>query len=132
MKQSARALLVTQDALFNDRREQLVALAAQYKLPVIYPDRDCAEKGGLASDDTDVSDQFRQAWLGALLVFVGVLQMAFQPIWRGRLSGTKRLRSGRDTLEPEEPGSGFGIKSNWPRLVRVTLGGAFLLAGAAI
>jgi hypothetical protein len=34
-------------------------------------------------------------WLGALLVFVGVLQMAFQPIWRGRLSGRKRLRSGR-------------------------------------
>ena len=24
-------------------------------------------------------------WLGALLVFVGVLQMAFQPIWRGRI-----------------------------------------------
>src|SRR5229473_3465827 len=91
VKQGARALLVTQDALFNDRREQLVALAAQYKLPVIYPQREFAEKGGLASD-TDVSDQFRQAWLGALLVFVGVLQMAFQPIWRGRLSATKRLR----------------------------------------
>ena len=43
-------------------------------------------------------------WLGALLVFVGVLQMAFQPIWRGRMSGTRRLRSGRDTLEPEETG----------------------------
>jgi hypothetical protein len=63
-------------------------------------------------------------WLGALLVFVGV--MAFQPIWRGRMSGTK-LRSGRDTLEPERPGSGFGIKSNWPGLVLVALGGAFLL-----
>jgi uncharacterized membrane protein len=71
-------------------------------------------------------------WLGALLVFVGVLQMAFQPIWRGRLSGRKRLRSGRDTLEPEGPGSGFGIKSNWPGLVMVALGGAFLLAAAAI
>ena len=66
-------------------------------------------------------------WLGALLVFVGVLQMAFQPIWRGRLSGT-----GRDTLEPEGPGSGFGIKSNWPGLVLVALGGAFLLTAAAI
>ena len=70
-------------------------------------------------------------WLGALLVFVGVLQMAYQPIWRGRLSGTKR-RSGRDTLEPEGPGSGFGIKSNWPGLVLVAFGGAFLLAAAAI
>jgi hypothetical protein len=70
-------------------------------------------------------------WLGALLVFVGVLQMAFQPIWRGRLSGTKP-RSGRDTLEPERPASGFGIKYNWPGLVLVALGGAFLLAAVAI
>src|SRR6267142_6204334 len=68
-------------------------------------------------------------WLGVLLVFGGVLQMAFQPIWRGRLSGRKRLRSGRDTLEPERPASGFGIKSNWPGLALVVLGAAFLLAG---
>jgi uncharacterized membrane protein len=71
-------------------------------------------------------------WLGVLLVFGGVLQMAFQPIWRDRLSGTRRPRFGRDTLEPERPGSGFGIKSNWPGLVMVALGGAFLLAGVAI
>jgi hypothetical protein len=70
-------------------------------------------------------------WLGVLLVFGGVLQMAFQPIWRGRFSGG-RLRSGRDTLEPTRPGGGFGIKSNWPGLVMLALGGAFLLAGAAI
>jgi len=71
-------------------------------------------------------------WLGVILVFGGVLQMAFQPIWRGRLSGVRRLRFGRNTLEPERPGGGFGIKSNWPGLVMVALGGAFLLAGAAI
>ena len=71
-------------------------------------------------------------WLGALLVFVGVLYMALQPIWRGRLSGRTRLRSGPNTLEPEEPGSGFGIKSNWPGLVLVALGSAFLLAAAAM
>jgi hypothetical protein len=29
-------------------------------------------------------------------------------------------------------GSGFGIKSNWPGLVLVAFGGAFLLAAAAI
>ena len=74
-------------------------------------------------------------WLGALLVFVGVLQMAFQPIWRGRLSGRSRLRSERpsdNTLEPTRPAAGFGIKSNWPGLLLVALGGAFLLAAAAI
>ena len=71
-------------------------------------------------------------WLGALLVFGGVLQMVFQPIWRGRLSGGRRLRSARDTLEPERPASGFGIKSNWPGLALVVLGAAFLLVGVAI
>ncbi|TAI63101.1 hypothetical protein [Bradyrhizobium sp. Leo170] len=71
-------------------------------------------------------------WLGMLFVFGGVLQMVFQAIWRGRLSGGRPLRSGRDTLEPERPGSGFELKSNWPGLVLVALGGAFLLAAAAI
>ncbi|UWU93133.1 hypothetical protein [Bradyrhizobium sp. CB1015] len=71
-------------------------------------------------------------WLGALLVFVGVLQMAYQPIWRGRLSGTKRPRSRLDTLEPKAPGSGFSIKSNWPGLVLVAVGGASLLAASVI
>ena len=72
-------------------------------------------------------------WLGALLVLGGMLQMAFQPIWRGRLSGRRRLRSRRpDTLEPARPGAGFGIKSNWPGLAMIALGAALLLAGAAI
>ncbi|WOH69174.1 hypothetical protein [Bradyrhizobium sp. BWA-3-5] len=73
-------------------------------------------------------------WLGVLLVLGGVLQMAYQPIWRGRLSGRRRLRAGQpgDTLEPERPAGGFGFKSNWPGLTLVALGGASLLAGAAI
>jgi hypothetical protein len=73
-------------------------------------------------------------WLGVLLVFGGVLHMAFQPIWRDRLSGRRGPRSGRpsDTLEPERPASGFGIKSNWPGLALVALGAAFLLAGATV
>jgi uncharacterized membrane protein len=70
--------------------------------------------------------------LGALLVFVGVLFMAAQPIWRGRLSGVRRLHSAQpsDTLEPERPARGFGIKSNWPGLALVALGAILLLAGA--
>src|SRR3954447_22077063 len=73
-------------------------------------------------------------WLGVLLVFGGVLQMAFQPIWRARLSGRRRLGSGRpsDTLEPERPASGFGFKSNWPGFALVVLGAAFLLVGATV
>ena len=72
-------------------------------------------------------------WLGVILVFGGVLQIAFQPIWRGRLSGRTRLRSRpSDTLEPERPAGGFGIKTNWPGLALIALGAAMLLAGPVI
>ena len=70
-------------------------------------------------------------WLGVLLVFCGVLHMAFQPIWRGRLSGRPE-RPSDNTLEPTRPAAGFGIKSNWPGIALVALGAAFLLAAAAI
>jgi drug/metabolite transporter (DMT)-like permease len=73
-------------------------------------------------------------WLGALLVFVGVLFMAAQPIWRGQLSG-RRSRSevvGANTLEPRTPGAGFGLATNWPGLVLILLGALLLLVGAAL
>ena len=77
-------------------------------------------------------------WLGALFVLGGLLFMMAQPIWRGRLSETRRRRSSaipRDTfephtLEPRGPGAGFGLKENWPGLVFIVLGGILLLVGA--
>ena len=71
--------------------------------------------------------------LGALLVLIGVVSMAAQPLWLVRLSGGRRLRSGKpvDTLEPPRPARGFGIKSNWPGLALVAVGAVLLLAAAA-
>jgi len=69
-------------------------------------------------------------WLGVLLVFGGMLHMAFQPIWRGRLSRPPE-RPSDNTLEPTRPAAGFGIKSNWPGLAMLVLGSALLLAAAA-
>jgi hypothetical protein len=71
--------------------------------------------------------------LGALLVLIGVVYMAAQPLWRGRLSGGRRLRSGKpsDTLEPQRPARGFGIGSNWPGLALVAVGAVLLLAAVA-
>jgi hypothetical protein len=72
-------------------------------------------------------------WVGAVLVLGGVLLMAAQPLWRGRLSGVRRLRSTEPsaTLEPARPATGFGIKSSWPGLALLALGAILLLAGAA-
>ena len=72
-------------------------------------------------------------WLGALLVIGGVLFMAAQAIWRGRLS-VKRPRSAPagDTLEPAERGGGFGLATNWPGFALIALGAILLLAGAVL
>jgi hypothetical protein len=74
--------------------------------------------------------------IGALLVLAGVVFMAAQPLWRGRLSSVKRPDEGlgsvvaSDSLEPRRPARGFGIKWNWPGLAMVAAGAVLLLAGA--
>jgi putative ABC transport system substrate-binding protein len=60
VEQRAGALLVASDSYFNRRREQFVALAAQYALPAIYQWRDFAAIGGLMSYGTNLVDAYRQ------------------------------------------------------------------------
>jgi ABC-type uncharacterized transport system substrate-binding protein len=55
------SLVVANDLFFDDtRREQLVALAARYKLPAMYGQRDFAIDGGLMSYGTDLREAYRQ------------------------------------------------------------------------
>ena len=60
-QQAASALLVAQDAFFNSQRDHLVSLAARFKLPAIYNQREQAEVGGLCSYGPNFVDGFRQA-----------------------------------------------------------------------
>jgi putative ABC transport system substrate-binding protein len=68
-QQGAGALLVVQDPFYNSRREQLVALAASHKLPVMYPLREFAEIGGLISYGHNLVDGYREmgAYAGRIL-----------------------------------------------------------------
>src|SRR5665213_2970513 len=45
----AQALIVASDPFFAGRREQIVALAARYAVPAIFPDREFTVSGGLIS-----------------------------------------------------------------------------------
>jgi putative ABC transport system substrate-binding protein len=60
VQQGATALLVTADPYFDTRRDRIVALAAQFKLPAIYQFRDYAVAGGLMSYGISITDGYRQ------------------------------------------------------------------------
>jgi putative tryptophan/tyrosine transport system substrate-binding protein len=61
-EQRADALLVHVDALFNDEGEhQIVALAAQHRLPTMTASRTFPRRGGLISYGADIADLNRQA-----------------------------------------------------------------------
>src|SRR5439155_12099541 len=49
------------DPSFLDRRDHIIALAARYAIPTIYPLRHFAVAGGLMSYGTDFADPYRQA-----------------------------------------------------------------------
>jgi ABC-type uncharacterized transport system substrate-binding protein len=54
-------LVVTADPIFTNRRAQIVALAARYRIPAIYQWNVFVTAGGLISYGTDLEDIFRQA-----------------------------------------------------------------------
>jgi putative ABC transport system substrate-binding protein len=60
VKKGADALFVSADAYFTDRRDQIVALAAHYGLPAIYPWRQYTLSGGLASYGPNIADAYQQ------------------------------------------------------------------------
>ena len=61
VESGAGGLVITTDVMFNDRREQIVALAKRYAVPTIYEWRSFALAGGLVSYGPDRLASYRQA-----------------------------------------------------------------------
>ena len=60
VQQHADALLVGADPFFGTRRDRIIALAAQFKLPAMYQFRDYPVAGGLMSYGISITDGYRQ------------------------------------------------------------------------
>ncbi|MGI6855816.1 hypothetical protein [Mesorhizobium sp. 1B3] len=72
-------------------------------------------------------------WLGGALVIAGLLYLAGQAIWRGRMSEAPQARPApsKGTLEPPQRGVRFlALGPNWPGLALMVAGALLLLVGA--
>jgi putative ABC transport system substrate-binding protein len=56
----AGGLIILPDVFTVGHRDLIIALAARYRLPAVYPQRAFAVSGGLISDSGDLADIFRQ------------------------------------------------------------------------
>jgi putative tryptophan/tyrosine transport system substrate-binding protein len=59
-QQGAGALLVGPDPFLNNRANELIALAARYHVPAVYPLRDDVAAGGLMSYGANFADSYRK------------------------------------------------------------------------
>ena len=69
VEQQVNALLVTANPYFDTRRNDIIAFAAQNRLPAIYQFREYAVDGGLISYGPSITDSYRQAgnYVGQIL-----------------------------------------------------------------
>ena len=58
-----RALLIGNEAFFNNRMEQIVALAARHAIPTMYSSREFVAAGGLISYGASLTENYRQVGL---------------------------------------------------------------------
>jgi len=70
-QQRVVAMLVSADPFFETRRDQIIAFAAQQKLPAIYNSRESAVAGGLMSYGVSFSEAYREVGVYAARILNG-------------------------------------------------------------
>jgi putative ABC transport system substrate-binding protein len=70
-RERADALLVNVDAYLSSRKDQIIGLAARYRIPASYPNSEYVRAGGLTSYGDDRPDSQRQVGLYAARILKG-------------------------------------------------------------
>ena len=60
-RERAQALIVQQTPFFNENRQRIIELAAQFRLPAIFESRDIVNEGGLISYGSNIGAMYRRA-----------------------------------------------------------------------
>jgi len=85
VKNGARALLVSGDPFYFNRRDLIAELAARHRLPAVYPGRDYAVAGGLLSYAPSFPEAYRQIGIYAGRILNGAkpqdLPVVFPQKW---------------------------------------------------
>jgi putative ABC transport system substrate-binding protein len=71
IQRGAGGLIVSSGPFLTSQRERIVTLAAQHRLPTIYPLREFVSVGGAMSYGTSISDAYRQAGIYAGRILKG-------------------------------------------------------------
>ena len=71
VEKRSEVLLVSPGSFFSSHRMEIVALAAQHRVPALYFERDFAEAGGLMSYGPNISEQYRQLGIYAGRILSG-------------------------------------------------------------
>ena len=71
VEKRSEVLLVSSSSLFSGHRKEIVALAAQHRVPTLYFERDFAEAGGLMSYGPNIPEQYRQLGIYAGRILSG-------------------------------------------------------------
>jgi putative ABC transport system substrate-binding protein len=61
VREKVQAIITTSGPVIFGQRKSIIVLAANYKLPAIYPQKEFVEDGGLMSYGTDRRESYRRA-----------------------------------------------------------------------
>lgn len=95
VSRGAVGLAISQDALFNSNRSLLVSLAARFKLPAVYNQRQFPDTGGLMSYGPSFSDGYRLGGVYAGRILKGEKPADLPVVQAARFELIVNLRTAR-------------------------------------